>query len=78
MINDWIIQKIINSITAEPTLKINHLQGKSVSGFLFHARFTLRFKKKRCIDRFIQIYASPAITFFTYTSQSKINSSKSS
>jgi hypothetical protein len=39
-VKEMAIQKIINSITDEPTLKINHLLGKSVSGFLIHVRFT--------------------------------------
>jgi hypothetical protein len=39
-VKDMAIQKIINLITDEPTLKINHLRGKSVSGFLIHARVT--------------------------------------
>jgi hypothetical protein len=46
-VKDMAIQKIINSITDEPTLKINHLRGKSVSGFLFHARFTPGFVQNR-------------------------------
>jgi hypothetical protein len=49
VLNNRILQKIINSFTEEPTLEINHLQGKSVSGFLFHARSTPGFGEKGVI-----------------------------
>jgi hypothetical protein len=44
--NDKIIQVVDGSIQTEPTQKVNHLQEKSVSGFLFHARFTPGFGLK--------------------------------